>query len=186
MNKKRLLFLIEIAIFAAIGLILDQLSFKLWAQGGSISLVMVPIVLMAFRWGVSGGLITGFLIGLLQALIVPTIYTPVQGFIDYFLAFTVVGLAGVVRHKVFAASKQLNKKMMTLYIVLGTVLGGLLRYIAHTAAGIAFFGEYAGGENVYWYAIVYNGTYMLPATILTAIVAVFLFTSAPRLLQQKN
>ncbi|MEK4758765.1 energy-coupled thiamine transporter ThiT [Viridibacillus sp. FSL E2-0187] len=186
MDKKKLLFLIEIAIFSAIGLILDQLSFKLWAQGGSISLVMVPIVLMAFRWGVSGGLITGFLIGLLQVAMGASIFTPLQGFIDYFIAFTVVGLAGVVRHLVFTASKQLNKKAMTLYIVLGTTLGGLLRYIAHTTAGIVFFSEYAGNQNVYLYSIIYNGTYMLPATILTAVVAVLLFTSAPRLLQQQN
>jgi len=33
MDKKRLLMLVEIAIFAAIGLVLDQVSFKVWAQG---------------------------------------------------------------------------------------------------------------------------------------------------------
>ncbi|UZN01194.1 energy-coupled thiamine transporter ThiT [Lysinibacillus sp. MHQ-1] len=31
----------------------------------------------------------------------------------------------------------------------------------------------------------YNGTYMLPATVLTAIVGVLLFTAAPQLMQRK-
>ncbi|CAM5466230.1 Energy-coupled thiamine transporter ThiT OS=Lysinibacillus sphaericus OX=1421 GN=LS41612_03440 PE=4 SV=1 [Lysinibacillus sphaericus] len=68
MDKKRLLMLVEIAIFAAVGLVLDQVSFKVWAQGGSVSLVMIPIILMAFRWGLLSGLTTGLLIGVLQTM----------------------------------------------------------------------------------------------------------------------
>ena len=68
MNKKRLLMMVEIAIFAAVGLVLDQLSFKLWAQGGSISFVMVPIMLMAIRWGLTAGLATGLIVGVIQMM----------------------------------------------------------------------------------------------------------------------
>lgn len=59
MDKKKLLMMVEIAIFGAIGIVLDQFSFTLWAQGGSISFVMVPIMLMAIRWGLPAGLATG-------------------------------------------------------------------------------------------------------------------------------
>ena len=45
MEKKRLLMLVEIAIFASIGLVLDKLTFSM-PQGGSVSFVMLPIVLM--------------------------------------------------------------------------------------------------------------------------------------------
>lgn len=184
MNNKRLLMLIEIAIFAAIGIILDQLTFKLWAQGGSISLVMVPIILMAIRWGLSAGLATGLLIGLLQMMFGAYILHWAQALLDYGAAFTVVGLAAVVRQPLIKAADSLNKTRMIIFIIVGTVLGGLLRYLAHTLAGVVFFAEYAGTQNVWAYSIIYNGTYMLPATILTAIVAALLFTSSPKLLNR--
>ncbi|MGG2056571.1 energy-coupled thiamine transporter ThiT [Lysinibacillus pakistanensis] len=186
MDKKRLLMLVEIAIFAAIGLVLDQISFKVWAQGGSVSLVMVPIILIAFRWGLLPGLTTGFLIGVMQTMFGPTIVHWLQGLLDYGFAFTVVGLVAIVRRPVLEAANNLNKTKMALYIIVGTVLAGFLRYAAHTVAGAVFFSEYAGDQNAWIYSIIYNGTYMLPATVLTAIVGVLLFTAAPQLMQRKS
>lgn len=187
LNKKRLLMMIEIAIFAAIGFVLDKLSFSLWPQGGSISLVMVPIVLMAFRWGTMAGLVTGLLIGGLQVLIGGAyVLTPLQGFIDYFFAFTAVGLAGVMRGMIIAANRRGQTGKMIVAITIGTFIGGLLKYAAHTLAGVVFFAEYAGKQNVYWYSIVYNGSYMIPAIILTIIVVALLFKSAPRIANPKN
>lgn len=185
-TKKRLLMLVEIAIFAAIGLVLDQISFKVWAQGGSVSLVMVPIILIAFRWGLLPGLTTGFLIGVMQTMFGPTIVHWLQGLLDYGVAFTVVGLVAIVRRPVLEAANNLNKTKMALYIIVGTVLAGFLRYAAHTVAGAVFFSEYAGDQNAWIYSIIYNGTYMLPATVLTAIVGVLLFTAAPQLMQRKS
>ncbi|MCY1465295.1 Thiamine transporter ThiT [compost metagenome] len=83
------------------------------------------------------------------------------------------------------AAKHMNKTKMALYIIIGTVFAGFLRYTAHTIAGAVFFAEYAGDQNAWIYSIIYNGTYMLPATILTAIVGVLLFTAAPQLMQRK-
>ena len=186
MDKKRLLMLVEIAIFAAIGLVLDQISFKVWAQGGSVSLVMVPIVLIAFRWGLGAGLTTGLLIGVMQTMFGAYIVHWLQGILDYGLAFTVVGLAAVVRKPVLDAATNLNKVKMATYIVLGTVLAGFLRYVAHTSAGAVFFSEYAGDQNAWIYSIIYNGTYMLPATLITAVTCVLLFTAAPQLMQRKS
>ncbi|MGE8036545.1 energy-coupled thiamine transporter ThiT [Lysinibacillus sp. NPDC093692] len=186
MDNKKLLMLVEIAIFAAIGLVLDQVSFKVWAQGGSVSLVMVPIMLIAFRWGLIPGMVTGLLIGVMQTMFGAYIIHWLQGTLDYGVAFTVVGLAAVVRGPVLEAAKDLNKKKMALYIIVGTVLAGFLRYAAHTIGGAVFFAEYAGNQNAWVYSIIYNGTYMLPATILTAIVGVLLFTAAPQLMQRKS
>lgn len=185
MDKKRLLMLVEIAIFVGIGLVLDQFSFNIWAQGGSVSLVMVPITLMAYRWGLSAGLTSGLLIGILQIAFGAKIYHPIQGLLDYGLAFTVVGLAAIFRLPILNAAKNFNKTKLAVYIILGTIIGGFLRYIAHTVAGAIFFATYAGDQNPWIYSIFYNGSYMLPATIITAIVCAFLYTSAPKLLQQK-
>lgn len=183
MNKKRLLMMVEIAIFAAIGLVLDQFSFKLWAQGGSISFVMVPIMLMAIRWGLTAGLTTGLIVGVIQTMFGAFIVHWLQAILDYGLAFTVVGLAAMVRKPLLNATEAFNKGKMMLYIVIGAFIGGVLRFFCHLLAGVVFFKEYAGDDNVWIYSIIYNGSFMLPATIITAIVAVLLFTSAPRLLQ---
>ena len=88
------------AVFSALAYLLDFvsgiLSLKIWPQGGSISIAMVPIFLMAYRWGIKGGMLTGFLLGLLQFILgFSQIYTLLQGIIDYFVAFSVVGLAGI-------------------------------------------------------------------------------------------
>ncbi|MGN4127458.1 energy-coupled thiamine transporter ThiT [Lysinibacillus sphaericus] len=186
MDKKRLLMLVEIAIFAAVGLVLDQVSFKVWSQGGSVSLVMIPIILMAFRWGLFAGLTTGLLIGVMQTMFGAYIVHWLQGLLDYGVAFTVVGIAALVRKPVLEAATNLNKKKMAIYIVIGTVLAGFLRYLAHTIAGAVFFAEYAGDQNAWIYSIIYNGTYMLPATILTVVAGVLLFTAAPQLMQRKS
>ncbi|KOY81938.1 energy-coupled thiamine transporter ThiT [Lysinibacillus macroides] len=184
MDKERLMMLVEIAIFAAIGLVLDQISFKVWAQGGSVSLVMVPIVLIAFRWGIVAGLTTGLLVGVMQTMFGAFIVHWLQGLLDYGVAFTVVGLAAFARRPLLEAAKHSNKAKMARYIIIGTVFAGFLRYAAHTCAGAVFFAEYAGDQNAWLYSIIYNGTYMLPATILTVIISVLVFTAAPQLLRR--
>lgn len=183
LNNKKLLMMMEIAIFAAVGIILDKLTFSLWPQGGSISFVMVPIVIMAFRWGTVAGLVTGLLIGLMNALFGGYILTPLQGFIDYFFAFTAVGLAGLLRPLVLHAKTAGER---ALYMTIGTIFGGLVRYFAHALAGYVFFSEYAGDQNVLVYTLVYNGSYMVPAIILTALVVSLLLSKAPKLLQPKK
>ena len=66
-GKKIILFAAEVAIFSALALALDficglYLSFA-WLNGGSISIAMVPIFIMCYRWGPKGGFLTALLTG---------------------------------------------------------------------------------------------------------------------------
>lgn len=184
MDKKRLQMLIEVAIFAAIGLVLDKLSFSIWAQGGSVSFVMLPIVLISIRWGIKAGLTTGLLVGLLQLVSGAYILNPIQAAIDYLIAFTIVGVAAVVRKPILNNIE--NKTKIILFVTSGVIIAGFLRFLAHMFAGYIFFRDVTSDQNAWWVTISYNGSYMLPATILTAIVACLLFTSAPKLLNRNN
>lgn len=67
-QSKQLVRLIEIAVMTGIAIVLDIASgmFLKMPQGGSIAIMMIPIFLISFRWGLKAGLITGFLAGLLQ------------------------------------------------------------------------------------------------------------------------
>ena len=67
MNKKHktLTFIVECAVFTALAVVLDLLTELLgkflWVNGGAISLAMVPIILMGYKWGPKGSLLTGLL-----------------------------------------------------------------------------------------------------------------------------
>jgi thiamine transporter len=194
-NQKRsnTLFITEVAVFSALAYLLDFvagiLSLRIWPQGGSISIAMVPIFLIAYRWGIKGGMLTGFILGLLQFILgYSQIYTLLQGFIDYFVAFSVVGLAGVFANLVKdALIKEEKGKWMT-YVVMGAFLGSALRYLCHVISGIVFFGEYAPkGQPVTIYSLLYNGTYMLPSFIISAIIIIVVISAVPkRIFSQKN
>jgi thiamine transporter len=176
----------EVAVFSALAYLLDLaaniLSLKIWPQGGSISIAMVPVFLIAYRWGIKGGLLTGFLLGLLQFIIgFAQIYTILQAIIDYFIAFTVVGFAGVFAGSVKKALESGDKSKWMVYVVVGTFVGSLLRYFCHVISGIVFFGEYAPeGQPVAVYSLLYNGTYMLPSFIISAIIVVLVIAAMPK------
>ncbi|RKQ37305.1 energy-coupled thiamine transporter ThiT [Oceanobacillus halophilus] len=183
--SKKILFLVEVSIFTALALLLDILpiSFKIWAQGGSVSFAMIPVFIVAFRWGIKGGLLSGFLWGVLQiATGTAWIMHPVQGFIDYALAFTVLGFAGVFAKQIQHNVKEGNTSAYLMYISLGVFLGSVLRFLAHYAAGIVFFGSAVEGQPAWIYSLIYNGSYMLPSFILSAILVFFLFHKQPRTL----
>ena len=104
--------------------------------------------------------------------------------IDYIIAYTLLGLGGVFRNKIS------NK---TVSLVVGVVFALFLRYIAHIVSGYIFYGEwaewfftqegfYAIGSVIlnsmsgkllsFVYSVFYNGLFMIPEIIITAIVAV--------------
>ncbi|AUD13357.1 MULTISPECIES: energy-coupled thiamine transporter ThiT [unclassified Planococcus (in: firmicutes)] len=188
MRNKRVLLMVEIAIFAALGFVLDFIAFRM-PQGGSVSLVMIPIVLMAFRRGVAAGVVTGLLVGLLQIVtgfisVAPLSFgfVVMQVILDYLLAYGVVGLAGMMRGRYLEAVEAKKTGKIIVMVALGVLIGSFLRYVIHVITGILFFGMFADG-NVFIYSAVYNATYMIPVAIVAAIVCSLLFITAPRLTQ---
>nr|WP_265182031.1 energy-coupled thiamine transporter ThiT [Geomicrobium sp. JCM 19055] len=68
--QTRTLIMVEIALMTALALILDRIEFSgPWVMGGSITLVMLPIFVMAFRRGVKVGVATGLLVGTLKLVL---------------------------------------------------------------------------------------------------------------------
>lgn len=154
-------------------------------QGGSVTLSMLPIIVMAFRWGIIGGMLTGFVSGTLQLVTGGYVFNVIQAALDYFVAYTLVGVAAVTLGWLLRSQAKNNKGAMVKAIVVGTVIGGFLRYLIHFIGGIVFFASYAPkGQPVWLYSLLYNATYMIPSIILSALVAALLFTSAPRLLKR--
>ena len=94
--------LVEGAMMVALSFALSFLTYSgSWLQGGSISLEIIPLIIMGLRNGPKWGLATGFVAGALQLMMgfsnvmyCPTLVTQIGCVLfDYIIAFSVVGLA---------------------------------------------------------------------------------------------
>lgn len=175
MNRNRLVTMLEIAIMAALAYILSQVKLFDMPQGGSISLVMLPIVLIALRRGVIAGLVAGLIVGELNHLIDGYVVHPVQLLLDYPVAYTAVGLVGVARHFGWE-TKRVGMTWLFLFVGVG------VRFLCHFTSGVVWFGEYAPeGMPVVTYSLMYNLSYLLPEFIFTGLVVALLLKKAPQL-----
>ena len=205
MKKKNLYWLVESAIMTALSAVLEAVSKSIipeMAFGGQITIVsMLPVVLVAWKYGLGKGLVTGFIyslvqmvmgVGTISKMILPTsdeylgslVNIIIMFVLDYILAYTVLGLSAMYK-------KAIKKDYISLPLGAFTVL--LLRYICHIISGYVLFGAWAEWfftqEGFYsWgativntfsgnalslvYSIIYNGFYMVPEIIITTIVAI--------------
>lgn len=187
MKKISLTALIEASFFAAFALVLDLLPAINITKFVSISPAMVPIFIIAFRWGFKVSFISGLLWGLLQVVTGDIYFLHIYQFlIEYFIAFAFIGFAGLFSSVI---QKQLgsNKKVTAiLWIIVAVIFGSFTRYIWHFLAGIIFWGEYAPkGMSPVWYSLIVNGGAMVGSALLCAIVLALLISTAPRLITQK-
>lgn len=188
MKKISLIALIEAAFFAAFALVLDLLPSIKLTPFVSISVAMVPIFILAFRWGFKVSFISGFLWGVLQIALGDFYFlTVIQFLIEYFIAFAFIGFAGLFYPIIQKHVHNHAKGKLVLWIVAATFVGSFARYVWHFIAGVIFWGSYAPkGMSPVWYSFIVNGGTMLGAAILCSIVLALLISSAPRLLIRKG
>lgn len=191
---------VMIAFAVSISAICAVMPFLNLPFGGGFTIAsMLPIIVVSYMYGTKWGLLTAFVYSIMQMLLgfntVSAFFLPgdsqmvwwraiIVCLIDYVIAYTVLGFGGVFRKR-FGATKA---------IVLGSILAISLRYIAHIVSGAIFFGTWAewfftqdgfpawgqailntfsGDALAIVYSIIYNGTYMIPEIIITAVVACF-------------
>jgi thiamine transporter len=144
--------LINSALLLALAVVLEQLRIFHMPQGGSVTAgAMVPLLLIACRFGMGTGVLAGFAYGMINMLQDPFILHPVQVLFDYPLPFMAMGLAGLSRK----------------HLYLGTGLAFLTRFGCHFISGVVFFGSYAPeGVSPVWYSLVFNATYLVPEMLI--------------------
>ena len=180
--------LVECALMIAVGTVLSNIKIFEMPYGGAVTLLsMLPFILISYRHGLGWGLLTGFANSLLQMLF--GFYAPPAGtvpafigvvLLDYVLAFTVLGAACVF-------AKPFKNRLVG--VIVGAAVVCLLRFVCSWISGAWLWGSYqdsyewAVGMNVWLYSFIYNGSYMLPELVLTAIGAGALYKAAPKLFQ---
>ena len=96
LNTKKVRILSEASIFIALTIVLKDVLPPLFQmpQGGSVSLAgLVPLLWFALRRGVKYGVFAGLIYGLIHAFLPGSyIIDPLQGLLDYPLAFAALGV----------------------------------------------------------------------------------------------
>ncbi len=185
MSRKSTPILVECAMMIAMSTALSFVKLFDLPQGGSVTCAsMAPLILVSYRHGIKWGLFTGFVHSLLQMLI--QFYAPPANtalafagtiLLDYVLAFTVLGAAA------FFGSPFKNRLASA---AAGSVAVTVLRFLCSFMSGILIWGSYAPeGTPVWLYSLTYNGSYMLPETIITALASALLIPVLDRLRFEK-
>ena len=171
------------ALLIALATVLSFVKIVKLPLGGSITLLsMLPIVMISIMFGLKWGFGSAFVYSVIQLFfgivsdgLLAWGLTPVMLvgtiLLDYLVAFTVLGIAGVFAKKGYKG------------ICGGIVLAFVLRFISHFISGYVIFKKLEQFElfgNLFenspvLYSIAYNGMYMLPELILTTIAALILF-----------
>ncbi|MCR5484409.1 MAG: energy-coupled thiamine transporter ThiT [Clostridiales bacterium] len=189
-------------LLIALAVILSLIKILQLPYGGSITLFgMVPVMLLGYMYGVGWGLLSGFVFGIIRAILGVTVSSALAGqsvwgaigviALDYLVAFTVLGTAGIFR-------KTIKNPIVS--FPLGCVVASLLRLAAHFFSGLILFGQWAEwyftqenfpafGQTILekysgWglsaiYSIIYNASFMIPELILSVIAAVILMSVKP-------
>ena len=176
MERQQLRRICEGAVLIAASLALSYLKIPIGLSfggfGGSIDLVMIPLVFFAVRWGAGWGLGAGLIFGTLKFFFAGGAALNWQSMLlDYSVAYMMVGLAGVMRNRKWS-------------FVTGGLIGCACRFAIHFISGVTIYAivkptELMGATfaSAWPYSLVYNATYMLPNTVL--VVAVGFAITAP-------
>jgi thiamine transporter len=155
-SAQRVKILAEATVFVALTIVLKDALPPIYhmPQGGSVTIAgLVPLLWFALRRGVKYGVFAGLIYGLIHATLPGSyIIHPVQGLLDYPLAFAALGLVGAV------------KKIP----IIGIAVGIIGRFLCSFAAGIVFFTAFSIDGIIG--SATYNGIYLIPEFIITAIV----------------
>ena len=176
MDSKTIRRLVECALLVAVGTVLSLFEFKgVWALGGGITFCsMLPLVMIAHRYGTRWGVGCALLYSLIQLVLG---ISNVQYAPDAVTAIGIILLDDVVAYTVIGFSACFNRcfKNRLTSIVVGIVFTFSLRLLCHFLSGVMIWevlwpnGE--GWAPAVW-SIAYNGSYMVPEMLITSLVAV--------------
>lgn len=162
------------AIFVALATVLSFIKIYNLPLGGSITLLsMLPIILISKFLGLKWGLTSAFLYSLIQLGqgVIDGLFawglTPLSLigtiFLDYILAFSVLGLVGITKNK------------STFVTVSATALVLIIRFLLHFLSGVIIFDIWCEWDSVWLYSLCYNGSFMLPELIFTVVGVAIIF-----------
>ena len=147
------------AVSVALAMVTSMIKLYSFPFGGSVTLFsMLFICLPGYFFGVGTGILTAAAYGILQLIIEPYIYFPIQVIVDYVLAFWALGLSGL-----FCNAKQRLIKATS-------QASSVLNYVFAVLSGCSSALVCLGGLESLAYSLAYNGAYIFAEGVITVIV----------------
>lgn len=155
------------ALSIALSFVLSCIRLYRMPQGGSVTPAsMLPLMLFSAAFGIGPGLLAGLVYGILQYLQGGWFLNVWQFALDYLLAFSALGLAGL--------AKKLPEKW-GLYAAM--LIAVIVRALSATLAGIMFW------DTAPVASLVYNGTYLVPDVLICMILAALIAKPVMRIMK---
>ncbi|MBQ1978061.1 MAG: energy-coupled thiamine transporter ThiT [Ruminococcus sp.] len=176
-NKKKQIFKIsETAVMLALSTVLSMVVLFHMPMGGSVTpFSMLPVMVIAYRYGFKWGLLTGAVYGVLQMFLGMSNLSYATNWVaavciilfDYVVAYMAVAFAGLFR----------KLKNQAIGFSIGVVIACVLRFICHFITGVTVWADYSDGVwPVVSYSLIYNGSYLLPELGVTIVVGAVLMS----------
>jgi len=171
-KKKRILKIAESAVMLGLATALSMVMLFHLPAGGSVTVFsMLPVLIIAYRYGFLWGIGVGAIYGLIQMILGVSALSYATNALaavciilfDYIVAFGVLGFGGLFR----------KFKSQVAGFSIGVVIACVLRFLCHFLTGVTVWADYSDGMwAVVSYSLVYNGSYMLPEMLITLVVGV--------------
>jgi thiamine transporter len=156
----------EMALLVALAIILNLpgLSFTIQANGGSISLTTLPLIILALRLGPIKGFVgIGIVYGLITNLIDGYGFATYP--LDYLLAYGSISIAGFFGEKILKPNLK-NPLQPYLWLLVAVFLGTLGRLVFAIISGIVVF------NTDFYFSFIYNLSYIFPSFVLVVAVLI--------------
>lgn len=184
-RENKLLVTVEGAIITALAMGLTYLPHSAGISGLQFQYGLIPMAIYALRRGALAGTLAGLTWGILDLILRGIgnggVLNVFQGFLEYPVAFAVIGIAGIgyIRiHKRLLAGESVNVS-----VILYSSLGVIAKYFIHFIAGGFYWGMYAPKTmNPWFYSFVVNGGSAIANVLLVIIITVLLSKSMKMLL----
>ena len=169
----------EIAIFVSFAFLFDLPFFKIKivANGGSISLIMLPLILLSLRKGfIKGFIACGIVFGLISCFLDG--YGLITYPLDYLLGFGAMAIVGLFRKYIINPDKKITYQNY-LWLFIGTLLAMVVRTLTSTLSGIVIY------KLDFVSSLVYQLTYMGPSFLVVMALLLILLYPLNRLEKTK-
>ena len=170
MEQSKTRMIAEAGVAIAIAQVLSFITLFHMPQGGSIKAAsMVPLMIFAYRWGGTRGILAGVVYGILHFLLgFKSSIHYLSIILDYLVAYGVIGVCGYFKDNMIG-------------LVSGSIVAIALRWFASVTSGAVVFASYAPqGQNPWIYSMIYNASYMVPDGILNIVVLLFIYQGVKR------
>lgn len=175
MKNTKVKVLTESSIMIALATVLSIFKIAEMPYGGSVTVASaLPIVIIAYRYGLKTGLFAGIVHAAMQLVLGMSMlsYAPTWQsvvaivMLDYIIAFAVIGLGGIFRPML---------KNQALAMTAGSLLVCTLRYVCHVISGATVWaGLSIPTTAALSYSFIYNATYMIPETIVLTVASLYI------------